>query len=203
MVLFEEFLDVLHAITIPAFDTFGRVAHRNDLVRYIAQVQIKTFLDIPLLVFAHKSFGDIPRILAVILKLYHRVYSLDLRLHLPLLFHKLFFFGVSVRFWIVILIVIQKLILFSQFFVDLLEVDVGIFYGLYRISTASQSIRHVSSERTFFFKEIKVWIGPRVLRRLIELILEIVIYTFECFAVFRSVSLLYFILSSVHRSTLH
>ena len=98
MVLFEEFLDVLHAITIPAFDTFGRVAHRNYLVRYIAQVQIKTFLDIPLLVFAHKSFGDIPRILAVILKLYHRVYSLDLRLHLPLPFHKLFFFSVSVRF---------------------------------------------------------------------------------------------------------
>ena len=61
---------------------FGRVAHRNDLVRYImlyciAQSRLKPFwIYLFLCLLTQKSFGDIPRIFAVIFKLYHRVYLL-------------------------------------------------------------------------------------------------------------------------------
>jgi len=61
----QEALDVPYWVAVPPLHAFGGIAHSNNLVGNIAQIQVKTALDVPSFFLTNGAFHDIPRLLLV------------------------------------------------------------------------------------------------------------------------------------------
>lgn len=130
--LVHEAAHLRHAVAEPGLVVVGRVAHRNDALSYVRQVEVERLLHEALLLLGHETLRYVPRVLAALRNANRVVQTLDLvnNALAPLLSFVrtiliVIFNGAIVR--AVVALRLEQLLLVDVLHVDVFHFEVALF----------------------------------------------------------------------------